>query len=63
MLVSSFGYLNKNSNSLNGIRVESVKPQKPIVNQGLTFDEKNSKNTEGMPTKSVDDAKHLNVIA
>ena len=63
MLVSSFGYLNKNSNSLNGIRVENIKPQKPIVNQGLTFDEKNNKNIESMPQKSVDNAKRLDVIA
>lgn len=63
MLVSSFGYLNKSSNLVNGIRVESNKPQKPIVNQGLAFDEKTDKNTESMPAKSVDNAKRLDVIA
>ena len=62
MLVSSFGYLNKNSGMLNGVRVENNKIQTPIVNQRLSFDEKVDNKITDMNEKSANKTKHFDVI-
>ena len=65
MLVSSFGYLNKNSRTVNGIRTESNKQQKPIVNQGLVSGVSVQDNQPVDKTQKTEDflAKCLNIIA
>jgi hypothetical protein len=65
MLVSSFGYLNKNTNTINGIRTESNKQQKPIVNQGLVFDVPAEGKQPAEKTQKAESllAKCLNIIA
>ena len=65
MLVSSFGYLNKNTGAVNVIRTEGSKQQKPLVNQDLAFDMAvNDKQSAGKTQKTEGFiAKCLNIIA
>lgn len=64
MLVSSFGYLNKSGN-INGVRVESNKSQKPVVNQGLVADVKieNIKSSDNFQKSADKLANKLDVVA
>ena len=63
MLVSSFGYLNKNTGILNGIRQDNKIQSDPVVNQGLVSDTKSQNKSLQTELKQVSNAKRLDVIA
>jgi len=65
MLVSSFGYLNKNISMANGVRTDNVKDQKLVVNKGLAFDMAVEDKPSVCKTNKAEGfiAKCLNIIA
>ena len=65
MLVSSFGYLNKNANSVNGVIVDNKAKVKPVINQGFVSNVyAQGEHTISKPLNSdCTEKKHLNVIA
>lgn len=65
MLVSSFGYLNKGSNSVSGVRLDNKAQIKPLVNQGFVSNiYVQGEHTVNKPVNAdCTDKKHLNVLA
>lgn len=65
MLVSSFGYLNKNSNSVSGVRVDNKVQVKPMINQGFISNVyAQGEHSDAKPVKpECSEPKRLNVIA
>ena len=65
MLVSSFGYLNKGSNSISGVRIDNKNQVKPAVNQGFVSKVyAQGEHTVNKPVSAdCTDKKHLNVLA